>query len=416
MKKFDYINELFTKTQKENPSDEESLNARLLIRAGYINKLSAGIYSFLPLGLKTLNKIEAIIREEMLNLGAEEVRMPALQPKYFWERTGRWNTLDVLYKLNDEICLGPTHEEVVTPLLQNYVKSYQDLPKSVFQIQDKFRNEKRARSGLLRGREFRMKDLYSFHSNEESLTEFYEQAVKAYQNIFDKLEIGNETILTYASGGTFSRYSHEFQLLSNSGEDTVYVDLATKKGINKEIYDDKEVLNSIFGSNNVKLEEKRAIEIGNIFKLGTKYSKSFGFNVKSSSNENNLVYMGCYGIGVTRLLGAIAEVKSDKDGLIMPKSISPYNFHVVVTNDSDITKQKLNLLLEKLSNSNLTALIDNRSDVRVGEKFKDADLIGLPYRVVIGKELGADEVEVKVRQDRKDEVIRLSELVNIVEI
>lgn len=291
--------ELFTKTKREAPKDEEAINAQLLIRAGFVDKLMAGVYTFLPLGFLVLKKIENIIREEMVKIGGQEILMPALQPKANWQKTGRWETLDSLFQLKSrhlqtDYALGPTHEEVVSPLAKKFVFSYKDLPFYVFQIQNKFRDEIRAKSGLLRTREFLMKDLYSFHRDEKDLDKYYEKAIGAYQNIFEKVGLGNLTYLTFASGGSFSKYSHEFQTLTPAGEDTIYICEKCRVAVNEEIIKEQ---NSCPQCVNKKLKKEKAVEVGNIFKLKTKFSAPFDLKYKDEKGNEKEVIMGCYGVG-----------------------------------------------------------------------------------------------------------------------
>ncbi|MHB9148449.1 MAG: proline--tRNA ligase, partial [Candidatus Amoebophilus sp.] len=309
------LSNLITKTRKEASSQDVSVNAQLLERAGYISRLMAGVYSFLPLGLRVLTNIENIIREEMTKLGGQEILMPALQPRENWNITDRWDKVDVLFKLKGagdrDLCLGPTHEEIVTPLIGSYIQSYKDLPTAVYQIQTKFRNEPRSKSGLLRGREFRMKDLYSFHRTQEDLDNFYEQAKIAYQNIFTRCGLGDITYLTYASGGVFSKYSHEFQTSTQYGEDIIYLCTNCSIAINKELIEE------VFECpqcKEVKLEEQKAIEVGNIFKLGTKFSNAFNLSYLDEFGKSQEIIMGCYGIGSSRLMGTIVEILHDNKG------------------------------------------------------------------------------------------------------
>lgn len=377
------------------PKDETSLNAKLLEQAGYIKKLHAGVYSYLTLGLRALNRIESIVREGMDSLGAYECFMPALHPKEIWDATGRWNTVDVLFKLKGagekELCLGPTHEEVITPLVMGFVNSYKKLPLSVYQIQTKFRNELRPRSGLLRCREFRMKDLYSFHLSQNDLDEFYDEVIKAYKTIFDKLGLKDVTVLTYASGGVFSEFSHEFQAICNHGEDTIYVDPETNEAINDEIF---ELVKTQPRFQNRPWEQKRAIEIGNIFKLGSKFSSSFGFKITDTDGQPKEVIMGCYGIGTSRILGAIVEILADKDGLRFPLSVAPFDVMVCSLNkDHTLGTEVCNML----ASAGVAPILDDR-DVGPGYKFKDSDLLGSPFRITIGvKTVESGVLDIKER-------------------
>lgn len=406
---------LFTKTLRNAPRDEESRNAQLLIRAGYVSKLMAGVYTILPLGLRVVRNIERIIREEVSALGGQEIVMPALQPKANWMETGRWDVYDTLFRFTSyatktEYALGPTHEEIISPLMKSFIFSFKDLPRAVFQIQNKFRDEKRAKSGLLRGREFMMKDLYSFHADEADLDRFYEQATEKYRRIFDRTGIGKVTYVTFASGGTFSKYSHEFQALTDAGEDIIYVCEPCHTAINREIIEDQKTCPSC-GSK--KLAERKAIEVGNIFKLKTKYSEPFGLLYQDSSGQRTPVIMGCYGIGIQRLMGAIVEVCADDTGIVWPESVAPYRFHVVPLYGSKEEKnkkvQKAVERIEKiLKEHHEEALVDDRIDMGAGEKFADADLMGIPYRLVVSERtLEKDSIEMKKRTALKAELVTM---------
>nr|HPQ50739.1 prolyl-tRNA synthetase [Alphaproteobacteria bacterium] len=318
------LSALVTKTVKDVSQSDVSRNAQLLTKAGFVDQLMAGVYSYLPMGLRVLSNIENIIREEMETIGAQEILMPALQPREIWDQTERWNKVDVLFKLKGagdrDLALGPTHEEVVTPLIGRFIQSYRDLPKAVYQIQTKFRNEPRAKSGLLRGREFRMKDMYSFHMDQRGLDDFYELAIEAYKNVYRRCGLGDSTLLTYASGGVFSKYSHEFQTVTPYGEDIVYRVPDTDIAINKELMNDRDALAGIIPNykegDEKNLEELKAIEVGNIFKLGSRFTDSFNVEYAGVDGEKRKVVMGCYGIGPSRIMGTIAEVLSDDRGLV----------------------------------------------------------------------------------------------------
>jgi len=401
--------QLFTKTRKEVPKDEISINAQLLIRAGFIDKLMSGVYTILPLGLLVIKKIENIIREEMNEIGGQEIFMSSLQPKENWEKTGRWSTMDDLYKVKDstgrEMALGPTHEEVVVPLMKKFLNSYKDLPFYVYQFQNKFRMELRAKSGILRGREFMMKDLYSFHADEKDLDGYYEKAKEAYFKIFKRTGLGEKTYLTFASGGSFSKYSHEFQTTTPAGEDTIYICQKCKLAINKEIKDETPACPDC-GANDFK--EEKAIEVGNIFKLMTKYSKPFGLTVKNEQGEEKDIVMGCYGIGLGRILGTVVEVHHDEKGIIWPENVAPFKAHLLSLGENDEAGKIYKNLLEK----GIEILYDDR-ELSAGEKFADADLIGIPYRVVVSKKsLAAGGIEVKKRNESEGKVVSVGELVN----
>lgn len=401
--------QLATKSLKEAPKDEQSVNAILLTRAGFIDKLGAGIYTFLPFGYRVLRKVENIIREEMNAIGGQEILMPAMHPKEYWEKTGRWESLDVMFKFkgvgDKDYSLGPTHEEIVSPLAKKLIFSYKDLPFALYQIQTKFRNEARAKSGLLRGREFSMKDLYSFHASQEDLNQYYDRATEAYFNIFKRCGLGEQTRLTAASGGSFSKYSHEFQTISEAGEDTIYVCQKCKLAINKEIKDENPECPECKGSD---FKEEKAIEVGNIFKLGTRFSEPFGLKFKDKDGKEQLVIMGCYGIGPGRVIGTIVETHHDNKGIIWPESVAPYKYHLIYLGDEK-AKKEADALYEKLTKAGAEVLYDDR-ELSAGEKFAEADLIGIPYRLVISaKTLEKDSVEMKKRNEQKAELIKISE-------
>ena len=403
--------QLFTKTRKNAPKDETSINARLLIRAGFVDKLMAGVYSFLPLGWRVMKKIENIIREEVEAIGGQAVFMPTLQPKENWEITGRWSSIDDLYKVKDksnrEFALGPTHEEIIVPLVKNYINSYKDIPFYAYQVQNKFRMELRAKSGLLRGREFLMKDLYSFHLDEKDLDQYYEKAKDAYFKIFKRAGLGTNTYLTFASGGSFSKYSHEFQTLSEAGEDIIYICRKCSVAINKEIKNETPRCPDCGGED---FREEKAIEVGNIFKLNDKFSKPFNLAVKNEKGEDKIILMGCYGIGLNRLMGTIVELNHDEEGIIWPESVSPFKVHLISLGKNEDAEKIYN----DLSAKGTEVLYDDR-DVSAGEKFADSDLIGIPYRIVVSeKSLAAGGVELKKRNEDKTIVINTKKLIDII--
>lgn len=406
--------QLFTKTIKNISAEEKSLNAQLLMRAGFIDKLAAGVYTMLPLGLRVMRKIENIIREEMNAIGGQEILMPALQPKSNWITTGRWDGLDVLFKLqgadDKEYALGATHEEVITPLFTKFIFSYKDLPVAAYQIQTKFRNEKRAKSGLLRGRQFTMKDLYSFHATEKDLDEYYEKARGAYWKIFSCIGIKDKTHFTLASGGTFSKYSHEFQTITDAGEDTIFVCKKCNLAVNKEIKDETPACPECKCS---EFEIKKSIEVGNIFKLKTRYSEPFNLKFKDAEGKDQTVIMGCYGLGLDRLMGTVVEVSSDANGIVWPVSIAPYLAHLIVlgTEDKEVKKQA-DEVYRALLKANIDVLYDDR-DQSAGAKLKDSDLIGIPWRLVISSRTGG-KIELKKRSSDETKVLTLNETINLV--
>lgn len=404
--------QLFTKTLKQAPTDEVSVNAQLLIRAGFVDKLMAGTYTFLPLGLRVFRKIENIIREEMVGLGASELLMPSLNPKENWEKSGRWDSLDNLFKFTsfyskNEYALGATHEEVISPLMKKFVLSYKDLPTATFQIQNKFRDEKRAKSGILRGREFFMKDLYSFHINAEDLDAYYEKATAAYKRIFDRAGIGEKTYYTYASGGSFSKYSHEFQTLTEAGEDNIYICDKCRIAINDEIIEDLEHKCPECG--NADLRQEKAVETGNIFKLMTKFSTPFELAYKDQDGQEKDVLMGCYGIGLNRLMGTVVELFHDEKGIVWPESVAPYKVHLLSLGENEEAEKIYKQLIEK----GIEVLFDDR-EASAGEKFADSDLIGIPYRVVVSKKsLAAGGLEIKKRSESESKIVSIAELLEI---
>ncbi|MBU3924339.1 MAG: aminoacyl--tRNA ligase-related protein [Patescibacteria group bacterium] len=406
---------LFTKTTKNISAEEKSLNAQLLTRGGFVDKLAAGIYTHLPLGLRVINKIGNIIREEMNVLGAQEILMPALQPKANWQVTGRWDELNVLFKLkgddSKEYALGATHEEVVVPLLGKFIFSYKDLPISVYQIQTKFRNEKRAKSGILRGRQFLMKDLYSFHADEKDLGEFYEKIKESYWKIFERVGIKEKTYLTLASGGTFSKYSHEFQTVTDAGEDTIYICKKCHLSINKEILAD---INPVCPEcQSEEFDVKKAIEVGNIFKLNTRFSGPFNLRFKDADGKEKIIFMGCFGIGLDRLMGTVVEICNDENGIVWPANIAPFQAHLILLkpDDKESAKEAENIY-DALQKADIEVLFDDRN-LSVGIKLKDGDLIGIPVRLVVsGRNKG--KIEVKKRSEEKNELLNLNDVIKLV--
>lgn len=402
---------LFTKTRKEAPKDEVAKNAQLLIRAGFIHKEMAGVYSLLPLGLRVVNKINDIIREEINAIGGQELTMSALQNPEIWKASDRWEQ-DVWFKtalsVGGEIGFGWTQEEAITRIASHYVHSYRDLPFSAYQIQTKFRNEERAKSGILRGREFLMKDLYSFHTSQEDLDAFYEKAKDAYTKIYERVGLGEYTFPTFASGGAFSKYSHEFQTLSDAGEDTVYVSKGKGIAVNDEVMMD-EVLNDL-NLKKEELEERSAIEVGNIFKLGTRFSEALGLSYKDENGDSKPVVMGSYGIGPTRLMGTVAEVLSDDKGMIWPTTIAPFSVHLISLGGSDEVQKEANRIYEMLNDSGIEVLYDDRG-TRAGEKFTDSELIGIPTQIVVSeKTMSEGGVEFVDRKDGGAQLVPESEI------
>ncbi len=413
--------QLFTKVRKEAPADEVAKNAKLLIRAGFVDKLQAGVYTYLPLGLRVLKKIENIIREEMNSAGGQEILMPSLHPKENWQTTGRWDIMDDLYKVSDssgrENALGPTHEEVVVPLVKQFISSYRDLPKdvplAVYQFQNKFRMELRAKSGILRGREFMMKDMYSFHRDEADLSLYYEKMKGVYTRIFERAGLGECTYLTFASGGSFSKYSHEFQTATDAGEDTIHICDKCRIAINKEIIAEK-ALCPLCESKD--LRTVTAVEVGNIFDLKTKFSAPFNLKYKDKDGNDQPVVMGCYGIGLGRMLGTVVEVLSDDKGLVWPREISPFLVHLIeIPSVNGEVRSAAEKLYADLFGQGVEVLWDDR-DLRAGEKFTDSDLIGIPLRVVVSeKTIEAGKFEVKERSTGEVSYKNTKELMELME-
>ena len=410
--------QLFTKTKKESPTDEVSLNAELLIKAGFINKEMAGVYSYLPLGLRVIKKIENIIREEMNKIGGIEMKTSIIQSKEVWEKSGRWsdevvdNWFKTKLKNGTEVGLSFTNEEAYSSILKQYVSSYKDLPIYPYDFKDIFRNETRSKSGILRGREFYWKALYSFSKDEEEHNLFYEKSKEAYKNIFKRAGIGHLTYITFASGGTFSKFSHEFQTITGAGEDLIYVDPNKGIAINKEVYNE-EVIESL-GLKKEDLVENKAIEVGNIFSLGTKFSAPFELKYKNEKGEENLVVMGCYGIGLGRLMGTVVEVLSDDKGIIWPESIAPFKVHLLMLGGDESVKNEAEKLYQELNNKGIEVLFDDRVETSAGEKFADSDLIGIPYRIVVSKRSLADGgFEIKKRTEANGKIVDLEELMKL---
>lgn len=400
------LSKLFGKTTRDVSEKAESANHKLLVRGGFVDQLMAGVYIYLPLGYKVLKNVENIVRDEMEKAGGQEILMPALQPSENWKKTGRWDSMDDLYRFTSyytkkEYVLGPTHEEILTPLAKKNMPSYKDFPYAVFQIQTKFRDEKRAKSGILRGREFSMKDYYSFHTSEEDMEKYYQKMKKVYKNVFNRLGIGKETVYTYAGGGSFSKYSHEYQTITEAGEDNIYVCEKCKVAINEEIV--KELKNQCPKCGNKKLVKKKAIEVGNIFTLKDKFTKAFDYNFVDKDGKEKPVLMGCYGLGISRVMGAIVEVYNDDKGIIWPREISPYQVHLISLNSNSEAEKIYKELIDK----GIDVLYDDR-DVMAGAKFKDADLIGVPIRLVLStKTLSTDSIEIKERSKDKANIIKL---------
>ncbi|MGH7241121.1 MAG: proline--tRNA ligase, partial [Candidatus Saccharimonadales bacterium] len=412
------LSQLFTKTSKTAPADESSRNAILLIQAGFIHKEMAGAYAFLPLGKMVLDNIVQIIREEMNAIGGQELSMTALQSKELWSQTDRWDDakVDNWFKTTvnggGETGLAITHEEPITNMMKPFISSYKDLPVSVYQFQTKFRNEMRAKSGLMRGREFLMKDLYSFNLDKAAHDTFYDQAAEAYEKVFERLGIGDSTYMTFASGGIFAPFSHEFQTLSAVGEDTIYVHEAKNIAINQEVYTD-EVLEQL-GVQKDELIEKTAVEVGNIFTLGTRFSEPLGLTYTDEQGTQHPVFMGSYGIGPSRLVGLLAEHFADEKGLVWPEAVAPAKVYLARLGTETEVVRAADALYNELTKQGIGVLYDDREEARPGEKFADADLMGIPYRVVVSaKTVASNSYEVKRRTSADTELVNQTQLLKI---
>lgn len=407
--------QLFTKTRKTAPKDEVAKNAQLLIRAGYIHKEMAGVYDLLPLGLRTYEKVVGVIREEMNAIGGVELHLSALQNPELWQKTNRWDesAVDVWFKTvlksGSEVGLGFTHEEPLTALMREHISSYKDLPTYPYQFQTKFRNEERAKSGLMRTREFVMKDLYSFSKDQQQHDTFYAKAADAYAKVFERVGLGERTYKTFASGGSFSKFSHEFQTVCDTGEDTIYINKEKKIAINKEVFTD-DVKKDLGVS---EFEEAKAVEVGNIFTLGTRFSEALGLAYKDENGESMPVFMGSYGIGPARLMAVVVETLSDERGIVWPKAIAPFSVHLVsITGGNADVAAEADKLYDLLRENDIEVLYDDR-DARAGEKFADSDLIGIPMRLIISeKTISQGGVEVVARQTGSSVFVSDSEIID----
>ena len=377
------VTRLFTKTSKTAPADEVAKNAQLLIRAGYVYKEMAGVYAYLPLGLRVIEKIKQIVREEMDAIDSNELIMTGLQRKDIWEKTGRWSdeTVDIWFKtaLQDgtELGLGWSHEEPIVEMMKQYVQSYKDLPASLYQFQTKLRNELRAKSGIMRGREFVMKDMYSFHATKEDLEAYYQRAIDAYMRVYDRLGIGKDTYVTFASGGAFTKFSHEFQTICEAGEDVIYLHREKNIAVNEEVIDEaaKEL-----GIARDELEVVKTAETGNIFNFGTQKTDEMDLYYTGEDGKEHSLYIGSYGIGITRAMGVIVEKMSDEKGIVWPEAIAPYRVYLVSIGEQGIAEA--DRLYDELIAKGVEVLYDDR-DERPGTKFADSELMGIPYRVTV---------------------------------
>jgi len=425
--------QLFSKTFKKIAKEKEAISNQLLLRAGFIDQTTAGVFTFLPLGFKVLKKIENLIRRKMekIPINGQEILMPVLHPKENWQKTGRWESLDILFKMKGregkEYALGPTHEEIISPLAKKFVFSYKDLPLYLFQIQTKFRDELRVKSGLMRTREFLMKDLYSFHVSQEDLDDYYENVYESYIAIFTECGIRKNKLMdkitypTLASGGTFSKYSHEFQTVSESGEDTIFICKKCYIAINKEIKNEIKVCpNSPCDSKD--FEERKAVEVGNIFKLGTKYSLPFDLKFRDRDGKEKPVLMGCYGIGLGRLMAAIVEINHDQKGIIWPEVVAPFQVHLIEisgknSKEAKKVKKTAGRIFQNLQKSGIEVLYDDREEKTPGEKLVEADLIGISLRIVASERtLLKDSVELKKRNEKSVKMIKIEKLVKFLKL
>lgn len=406
------VSQLFTKTSKTAPADEVAKNAQLLIRAGFVHKEMAGAYAYLPLGLRVVEKIKQVVREEMNAIHSNELIMTSLQNKAVWEKSGRWDDekVDVWFKsaLQDgtEVGFGWTHEEPIVEMLKQHVRSYKDLPISLYQFQTKMRNELRAKSGIMRGREFVMKDMYSFHDSAEALEAYYQETIEAYNRVYKRLGIGDDTYVTFASGGAFTKFSHEFQTICDAGEDVIYLHREKNIAVNEEVIDEavKEL-----GINRDELEKVKTAEVGNIFNFGSQKTDEMGLTFVDAADQQSSIYMGSYGIGITRVMGVIAEKFADEAGLVWPEVIAPYQVYLASIGD---VSDEAESLYNELQENGVEVLYDDR-DERPGTKFADAELMGIPHRVVISPRLLAEQkYEYKARVSNDVQILTQKELLD----
>lgn len=411
--------QLFTKTSKTTPADEAAKNAVLLIQAGYVYKEMAGVYAYLPLGLRVIEKIKSIIREEMDAIGGQELIMTALQRKELWEKTDRWDdeNVDVWFKSQlkngTDVGFGWSHEEPITVMMRNYLSSYRDLPAYAYQFQTKLRNELRAKSGIMRGREFVMKDMYSYSLTDEDHQKFYDGVIQAYLRVFERVGLGNDTFVTFASGGAFTQFSHEFQTITDAGEDIVYLHRGKKLAINEEVLTD-DVMDQL-GVKRDELEKVKAAEVGNIFSFGAKKSEQLDLYYIDEDGTRKPVILGSYGIGVTRLMGVIVEHFADDKGIVWPVNVAPFQVYLAQLGNDEVVVKKAEEMYHQFSEMGIEVLYDDR-DVRPGEKFADADLLGIPYRVVVSaKTVESGKNEVKARTGAEAQYLTTDELIKLVQ-
>ncbi len=407
------VSQLFTKTSKNAPADEIAKNAQLLIRAGYVYKVMAGVYAYTPLGLRVLENIKQIVREEMNAIGGQELIMTNLQSKETWEKTGRWgdDVVDVWFKtkLQDDTELGLawSHEEAIMEMMQQYIKSYKDLPTSVYQFQTKLRNELRAKSGIMRGREFVMKDMYSLHATQEDMDTYYNSVIEAYKKIYQRFGIGDSTFVTFASGGAFTKFSHEFQTICDAGEDVLYANDDNSIAVNEEVLDEA---TAELGIDKLTLKPVKSAEVGNIFKFGTEKSEKMQIYYTAADGTQKPIYLASYGVGITRVMGVLVEKFADDKGLVWPEAVAPYQVYLATIGDVTVEADKL---YKELQAVDIEVLYDDR-DVRPGEKFADADLLGIPHRIILSKKLVEQgSYEYKSRTSDDVRILTKQELVAI---
>ncbi len=407
------ISQLFTKTSKEVPADETSKNAQLLIRAGFVYKVMAGVYAYTPLGLRVLEKIKQIVREEMNAVEGQEIIMSSLQRKETWEGTGRWDdeVVDVWFKskLKDdtEVGFGWSHEEAILEMMQQFIKSYKDLPTSVYQFQTKLRNELRAKSGIMRGREFVMKDMYSLHATEADMDAYYDKVIEAYKRCYDRFGLGDSTFVTFASGGAFTKFSHEFQTICEAGEDVLYVNDDHTVAVNEEVLDDA---TAELGVDKTTLKPVKSAEVGNIFKFGTDKAEQMKVTFTDSDGTQKPIYLASYGIGITRVMGVIVEKFADDKGIVWPEAVAPYTVYLVRIGGEEAVRHA-DELYDELTAKGVEVLYDDR-DERPGAKFADSELMGIPHRVTVSDRLiEAEKYEYTPRLSGETTQLTRSELV-----
>ncbi|MGH7237403.1 MAG: aminoacyl--tRNA ligase-related protein [Candidatus Saccharimonadales bacterium] len=414
------LSQLFTKTSKSVPADETAKNAKLLIQAGFIYKVMAGVYAYTPLGLKVIENIKQIVREEMNAVSGQELLMTNLQPKELWETTGRWDdkTVDIWFKTklkdDSEIGLAWSHEEPIVEMMKQFVTSYKDLPVSVYQFQTKLRNELRAKSGIMRGREFLMKDMYSMCVDSQQHDNYYNSVVEAYKKVYERVGVGQDTYVTYASGGAFTKFSHEFQTVCDAGEDVIYLHRGKHIAINEEVLDDESLEKLEIKRN--ELEEVKSSEVGNIFNFGVGKSQKMDFGFTNAQGEKQFVHLGSYGIGITRLMGVIVEKFADQKGIVWPENIAPAKVYLARLGDDKNVIKAADSLYNDLTSAGVLVLYDDR-DLRPGAKFADADLMGLPCRIVVSsKTVAAEQVELKSRTQDNAKLMPAAEAIKILSI